>query len=166
MTDDIVTAASMLMRAEVYSFCNNDFSGVLYGKHLKKPYEFISILHMISKMDEIFDSKKFPEAFLTQRVFGVATNDVKKHEVGEVIIMDDASSAKANPTSSSPKCTFEIEVKYRQNATWQGQIHWVDKNLKQNFRSVLEMLKLMDEAITDTASEHAPVTWDQEKRMK
>lgn len=49
----------------------------------------------------------------------------------------------------STKGTFEIAVKFTQNSTWQGQIHWVEKNQKQNFRSALEMLRLMDEALTD-----------------
>jgi len=53
----------------------------------------------------------------------------------------------------SVKGTFEISVKFMQNSTWQGQIHWVEKNQKQNFRSALEMLKLMDEALNEGAEE-------------
>ena len=50
----------------------------------------------------------------------------------------------------STKGTFEITVKFMQNSTWQGQIHWIEKNQKQNFRSALEMLKLMDEALAES----------------
>jgi len=57
------------------------------------------------------------------------------------------------------KCTFEISVRFQQNATWQGVIHWIEKNQKQNFRSTLEMLKLMDEAITEEAEAERPVSW-------
>jgi ABC-type phosphate/phosphonate transport system ATPase subunit len=53
----------------------------------------------------------------------------------------------------SVKGTFEISVKFMQNSTWQGQIHWVEKNQKQNFRSALEMLKLMDEALNEGAED-------------
>ena len=53
----------------------------------------------------------------------------------------------------SVKGTFEISVKFTQNSTWQGQIHWVEENKKQNFRSALEMLKLMDEALCAGADE-------------
>lgn len=45
------------------------------------------------------------------------------------------------------KATFVIKVLFRQNATWQGKIQWVEKNKTQSFRSDLEMLKLMDEAM-------------------
>jgi len=57
------------------------------------------------------------------------------------------------------KGTFEISVKFMQNSTWQGQIHWVEKNKKQNFRSALEMLKLMDEALTEAEESRKVVNW-------
>ena len=59
----------------------------------------------------------------------------------------------------STKSTFEITVKFMQNSTWQGEVLWVEKNRKQNFRSALEMLKLMDEAITDGVEETKVINW-------
>ena len=59
----------------------------------------------------------------------------------------------------STKGTFEITVKFMQNSTWQGQIHWVEKNQKQNFRSALEMLKLMDEALAEGTEEKQVINW-------
>jgi len=61
--------------------------------------------------------------------------------------------------AGSTKGTFEISVKFMQNSTWQGQIHWVEKNLKQNFRSALEMLKLMDEALEETDDGEKVINW-------
>ena len=63
------------------------------------------------------------------------------------------------PDVGSTKGTFEISVKFMQNSTWQGQIHWVEKNQKQNFRSALEMLKLMDEALADSSDDSQIVSW-------
>jgi len=57
------------------------------------------------------------------------------------------------------KGTFEISVKFTQNSTWQGQIYWIEKNQKQNFRSVLEMLKLMDEALGEGTDSEDTVNW-------
>ena len=59
----------------------------------------------------------------------------------------------------STKGTFEISVKFMQNSTWQGQIHWVEKDLRQNFRSALEMLKLMDEALADDSEGDKIINW-------
>ena len=61
--------------------------------------------------------------------------------------------------TGSTKGTFEIQVKFTQNSTWQGEIHWIEKNRKQNFRSALEMLKLMDEALAEETPEPKAINW-------
>ena len=61
--------------------------------------------------------------------------------------------------SEGVKGTFEISVKFTQNSTWQGQIHWIEKNQKQNFRSALEMLKLMDEALAEDTDGTQAIKW-------
>lgn len=45
------------------------------------------------------------------------------------------------------KATFTIQIQFRQNATWQGTIAWAEGGKSQKFRSELEMLKLMMEAV-------------------
>ena len=52
---------------------------------------------------------------------------------------------------SEPKKTgtFIVNIKRQDNASWQGELTWADKNLKQNFRSTLELIKMMDEALSD-----------------
>ena len=55
--------------------------------------------------------------------------------------------------------TFEISVKFMQNATWQGQIYWIERNQKQHFRSALEMIKLMDEALAESQQDRKAINW-------
>ena len=43
--------------------------------------------------------------------------------------------------------TFLIRVIGQQNGTWQGSILWAEEKKEQYFRSALEMLKLIDEAL-------------------
>lgn len=45
--------------------------------------------------------------------------------------------------------TFIIKIMDKQNSTWQGSILWVDQKNEQHFRSALEMLKLIDEALME-----------------
>ena len=47
------------------------------------------------------------------------------------------------------KQTFIVEVIASQKCTWQGQIHWIQGDKKKSFRSVMEMLHLMDSVIAD-----------------
>ena len=46
--------------------------------------------------------------------------------------------------------TFVIRVMFRRNATWQGTICWKEKRGQVSFRSFLEMLLLMQEAVADS----------------
>ena len=61
--------------------------------------------------------------------------------------------------------TFLVRVKYRQNATWQGEIVWVEGNQRQYFRSALELLKLIDSALKkESENQGEPEDKKQEKR--
>jgi len=43
--------------------------------------------------------------------------------------------------------SFVIKIQYRQHATWQGTLEWLDGHRTQHFRSTMEMLKLMEEVV-------------------
>ncbi len=45
------------------------------------------------------------------------------------------------------KNTFIVKVDNRQRDTWQGEIVWAEENRRQHFRSSLELLLLMNEAM-------------------
>lgn len=43
--------------------------------------------------------------------------------------------------------TFEMRVLFRQHASWQGELLWLERDARQSFRSVLELITLMDSAL-------------------
>jgi len=155
----LVTAMSISMGVEIISYGHGVLKGELQSRYLYKPFEFVNLVRMIEKMEEIFDNNGFPQRFLLPRTFGSAKREILKREAERYGFMNDATNPMSEEESGGRKCTFEITVRFRQNATWQGQIIWVEKNMRQNFRSVLEMLKLMDEALMDGAERIKPVEW-------
>jgi hypothetical protein len=60
--------------------------------------------------------------------------------------MNEIVKQKSLRETGNQNCTFEVSVKFLQNATWQGQIHWIEKDQSQSFRSV-------DEALTESGEE-------------
>lgn len=40
--------------------------------------------------------------------------------------------------------TFELEVLFRQNFSWQGRLRWPEKGTETTFRSVLELITTME----------------------
>lgn len=53
--------------------------------------------------------------------------------------------------------TFTVEIRFTRNATWQGYVSWLEGRKRQCFRSELELLKLMAEAVP---CEEEPVGWE------
>lgn len=51
--------------------------------------------------------------------------------------------------------TFIVKIIDQQNSTWQGSITWVEEKKEQKFRSVLELIKLVDGAL-ETQEEKDP----------
>ena len=43
--------------------------------------------------------------------------------------------------------TFQIQVIFRQHTSWQGMVVWQERHMEQSFRSVLELILLMDSAL-------------------
>ena len=50
--------------------------------------------------------------------------------------------------------TFILNIYNRQNATWQGSVTWVERKEKQQFRSALELLKLIESALDEEEGEN------------
>ena len=53
------------------------------------------------------------------------------------------------------KQTFIVEIKDTRCQSWQGSVEWVQEQKKQAFRSVIELLKLMDSAMGEEE-----IDWD------
>ncbi len=66
--------------------------------------------------------------------------------------MDNTFDA-TNKGDAQSKATFIVQIQYRQNATWQGQIVWKEKDETKKFRSELELIKLIDSAARDNAQD-------------
>ncbi len=45
--------------------------------------------------------------------------------------------------------TFIVDIQYQENATWQGKVTWADRKKEQYFRSALELIRMIDGALTE-----------------
>ena len=52
-----------------------------------------------------------------------------------------------NHLSRKNKGTFIVKVEDCQRGTWQGKVVWAEAETTEHFRSALELLQLLDEAI-------------------
>lgn len=136
-------------RAGVYirEYRGQDASGIVHNEHLDKAWRFSSLMEMIAIYDNILD-----ELGAAQTAYELRT--MRAGHAAKGTVMSPDKDLKIN---ASEKPTFIVNVMYRQNASWQGTIKWVDTGVERSFRSTLEMLKLMDSAIGEDGA-----SWDQE----
>ena len=113
-----------------------EWKGRLYNPCLPEGQQFQSLMDFLLKMEDLLDTMNFPQSFSAVRSF----------------------SAQASPMAASPpeaeshqgkRATFGLRVLFRQNASWQGSVTWLEGGQEESFRSVLELLMLMHSALEE-----------------
>lgn len=118
----------------VDTYDRNNVTGRLYNPFLPKGEEFQGLMDLIWKMEALLDGMQFPQPFTEDRSF-------RERKVK-------LSSATAGMETKKGKVgTFAVRILFRQNASWQGTVSWVEGKQERNFRSALELLKSMDSAL-------------------
>lgn len=140
-------------------------SGRFYHSYQTDPVRFRTLGEMLFRMEAFFDELNYPRRGNTDRHF-VDTGPIALakpqsiSEKGEKVMADKELLGHHGKAE-----TFIVRVQHRQNNTWQGRITWADKNKTLNFRSIWEMVHLMEDAIYENAPpEEVPETqsWEEE----
>lgn len=127
--------------------------GRLYHSYQMEAEEFQSMEQAIKLMDQFFDWLGYPFPNMEPRKFEtkkaasegrdrIRTEDKRK---GLEKVMSDETLLRQHGDLG----TFIIRVQHRQNSTWQGLVTWSEKNKTVAFRSVLELIKLVEGAIDE-----------------
>ena len=119
----------------VDSYQDNVLRGWFTNPYLKKPQEFSSLSDFIMKMESMLDLMGLPQSYSANRSFRSSHTTV-------------AHTAAPN-LKRGDKATFCLNVRFRRNSSWQGTLNWLENGSKQNFRSVLELIVLMDSALRE-----------------
>lgn len=73
-------------------------------------------------------------------------------------------SRESSKRSLGSDASFMVRVIFRKGANWQGEVHWLETNQKRSFRSSLELMKLMEEAMDEAGAPEPEFdyrTWDE-----
>ena len=116
------------------SYVDGVLDGRLYHPQLHSGEQFHSAIQFLQKMERLLDATKVPQAFSTPRAFGASA-------AGK------GSAAVGTGPRTGKIATSTVRVIFRQNASWQGSVAWLEGGSEQRFRSVLELLLLLDSAL-------------------
>ena len=118
------------------SYREGVLAGRFYNPYVPAGESFQSLTQFLRKMEDLLDGMSFPQSFTAARGF------TSPPEV-------DA----AQPPDESPRegrlATFGVRVLFRQNASWQGAVSWLEGGREESFRSVLELILLMDSVLAE-----------------
>lgn len=95
---------------------------------------FSSLSQFLYKMDNLLDQLQSPQAYTTLRRFSEPPFD---NTLPDIVPPKGAAA------------TFDLQILFRQHTSWQGTLVWREKRAEHSFRSVLELILLLDSALRD-----------------
>ena len=119
-------------------------SGRIYHRYSQQPITFMWVEGVFFSIEKMMVEWEYPQSTLEMRIFAPSSHHQRWMQGIAIQAMNDPRAHTGVVTH------LEGHVKYRQNATWQGTVTWADKNKQQNFRSALELIKLMDSAMDES----------------
>lgn len=120
--------------------------GFFYHSYSTEPVHFTNVDVLIFSMDELFNKLKFPYPANSERRFRDINNNDSLSVEKEKVMDDDKLLQKHGDIG-----TFIVRVQHRQNSSWQGRITWTEENKTIQFRSIWEMIKLIESAVNSVS---------------
>lgn len=121
------------------SYQNNVLAGRFYNPSLEHGERFENLMQFLLKLEHMLAQLDLPQAFSATRAFTQAPNTQQPQPTAPALL-------------ECELCTFALRIIFRQNASWQGSVTWLEKGTEQNFRSVLELVVLIDSALQTLVS--------------
>jgi hypothetical protein len=123
-----------------------ELKGEMFHSYQEEGIAFDNLEQMVNQMEQFFDWLGFPQRSTNSRSF-FPQPLVQHHSQEEKVMKDEQVLSKHGELG-----TFIVRVQHRQNSSWQGRLTWVEEDKTINFRSIWEMIKLIESAV-DTVSE-------------
>lgn len=120
----------------VTSYHERCLKGMISGVPVQGEQAFRSTIELLCLLEGLMDQTRSPQrneesrAFLP--TFPSAAGEGRAAGGGKVPVI----------------ASFQLSVMFRQNATWQGSLFWADRGMEAQFRSVLELLNLINSALS------------------
>ena len=136
-----------LLELTRFNICIDNFElpkGRMYHRYKDGVVNFYGIESLVLAMDNIMDETGKPQMFLKMRNFNrKKLKHAENFKLGTVAqYMDFMNEIE----QKGEQATFIVQIRLRQNTSWQGTVRWVEKGKSENFRSALELIKLIDDA--------------------
>ena len=124
---------------------NGTWSGQVQHAKSKQVCSFDNVLEMTLLIQEKLDQVGFPQAATERRCWTSGNPENQVQNVKSASRREKMGESKQKRMQGGP--TFFIRINYQQNASWQGSVQWLEGKSTRFFRSHLELIMLMQEAV-------------------
>jgi len=135
--------------------CEPDLKGCKYDIYHRNAETFQSGMEMLLKMEQLYNDLRFPFPGNNERLFVSKGNEEMKEKPKKVLEDDEVLEQHGDLG------TFIVRVQHRQNSSWQGRLTWVEENKTVYFRSVWELMKLVNDALNHSKQSENDPDWDE-----
>lgn len=147
-----------MVESLLYVYVDNidqDVSGRIFN-FSNEMSEYEGLTDLLLKSERFFNTRGYPQPYYTVRDFS------GPRKISQNIQTEEASLNMQNEMTEAHQLSadFIIRVRCRQNATWQGEITWVDEGKNKTFSSGLEMIRLLDQAIQERSGKKDEQGWE------
>ena len=116
----------------VYSYRNKEIRGTLQNPYFEEEPYFDNLTQLLIRMEGLLDALDFPQRSMEGRAF-----DQPEQRAA-------AGAPRPAPEAlgeQKPLATFQLSVLFRQNASWQGSLTWLERAEEAPLLRYIQFLK-------------------------
>lgn len=114
--------------------CVDSYDGGVLKGRIFDPYQDVETFDSLSQFLIRMDQLLAPQSYTEPRTFSS-------------FLEPQESTPAVSAVRKGGCATFELQVLFRQHSSWQGNLIWRETGMENSFRSVLELVILLDSAL-------------------
>ena len=118
----------------VYLYKDKNPKGYVFSPWTGERHRFSSTMELLLCLEGLMDERKSPRPTTELRGKGEPYRPGSEED-----------------PDGTPVASFKVDVLFRYNSTWQGNLLWIEEGREAQFRSVLELLILIDNVLCGAA---------------
>lgn len=141
----------------IYSYEDKNLQGTIFNVYYGWEIPFYNLIRMLQLIEGLLNQLDCPQASTQNRSFRTNQRDGQADEQSILPQCEESWQGRM------PLATFKLNILFRQGASWQGRLSWTETKQEESFRSVLELIKLIDSALPQQAVVSSAVSIPREK---
>lgn len=122
---------------------NGDIYGRYFHRYKKEETFFLDSATLVIEMERFYDAIGYPQAAIKTRKFIERKGGRIPAKEHMAVISDSQTLMQFR----GKLATFLVGVTSRQNASWQGDVVWMEQQIRKHFCSDMELVVFVDDAV-------------------